>query len=219
MPRARFHRALWAATGLGALGLVGLLKLNHSEETVFEPPSRTVEPAPPCPWREPEADVPRFFPGATRWQSETRILSGLRVELTGRLGRPPAAEELLLQFHRVFRDATEVGTVLTRRVPGEHGSIELVLAVDSAGAVRGLRLQRWREPEPIRAALTNASWLRAFVGKRAGDACRPGVDLPAVPAAAQASAAAVAEGVRSLLILRDCAEHAQRGVAPVHHAP
>lgn len=219
MPRPRIHRALAAAAGLGALGLLGLFKLNHSDETVFEPPSRTVEPAPPCPWREPEADLQRFFPGATRWRTETRILSGLRVELTGRLGRPPAAEELALQLHRVFHDAREVGTVLTRRVPGQHGGIELVLAVDPGGAVRGLRLQRWREPEPVREAFTQVAWLRAFVGKHAGDACRPGVDLPAVPPAARDSAAAVAEGVRSLLILRDCAEHARQVGAPAHHEP
>src|SRR2546421_232676 len=38
-----------------------------------------LESAPLCPWREPERDLQRFFPGATGTQEQLRILSHLRL--------------------------------------------------------------------------------------------------------------------------------------------
>ena len=93
-----------------------------------------VEPAPLCPWREPERDLRRFFPGATGIHEELRILSHLRVTLRHDLGRPLTAEEMLLRPYRVVNGAESLGTVLVRRVKGEFGAIELVLAVLAGGA-------------------------------------------------------------------------------------
>jgi hypothetical protein len=165
-----------------------------------------IEAAPLCPWREPERDLQRFFPSATGAREQLRILSHLRLALIHDLGRPLTAEEFLLRPYRAVRGQERLGTILVRRVKGEFGAIELVLAVTPEGQVKGLRLQRQREPEPIAAALTSPEWLNAFRGKSADSPLRLGEDLPQVPHEAIVSAAAVADGVRSLLVLLRAAE-------------
>ena len=201
------------------VGLLGgacwLAKRPSAGEVVFEPRSQILEPAPLCPWRQPEADLHRFFPGATRWQSEIRVLSGQLLELRRRLGRDPQPEELALQVHRVFRNSEELGAVLVRCVHGEYGAIEIVLAIDPQGTVVGLELQRQREPAAIAAALTSPDWLGAFRGLRAADFAAAAPSLPAVPAQARSSADAIADGVRSLLILYQTARNGGAG-APIH---
>jgi hypothetical protein len=189
---------------------------SQPREAVFEPPSRILEAAPLCPWREPEADLPRFFPGATRQTEETRILSGRRLELIDRLGRELSPEEHALQVHRILSQDEEVGVVLTRRVRGAHGAIEIVLGVDATGAVRGVRLQRLREPSTIAELLTAPDWLAAFQGRRAADGWKVGRDLPAVSAEAQASADAIADGVRSLLVLHQAAQESATAASTGH---
>jgi hypothetical protein len=171
-----------------------------------------VESAPLCPWREPQRDLRQFFPGATGIREETRILSHLRVALIHDLGRPLTAEEMLLRPFRILMGRQPVGTVLVRRVKGEFGAIELVLAVTPDGRVRGVRLQRQREPEAVAAALTSPGWLGAFRKKSADSPLRMGEDLPTVSGEATVSAKAVEEGVRSLLILLRAAElHGREG--------
>jgi hypothetical protein len=168
-----------------------------------------VETAPLCPWREPARDLRAYFHGATGTREETLILSHLRVALIDELGRPLTAEEMVLRPQRVLRGEKVIGTVLVRRVKGEYGAIELVLAVDPAGSVRGLRVQRHREPEPVAAALIAPGWLASFQGKTADSQLQPGEDLPRVSSETRTSLTAVADGVRSLLILLRAAE--QRG--------
>jgi hypothetical protein len=171
-----------------------------------------VESAPLCPWREPQQDLQQFFPGATGIHEETRILSHLRVALLHDLGRPLTAEEMLLRPFRIMKGSEPVGTVLVRRVKGEFGAIELVLAVTPEGRVRGLRLQRQREPEAVAAVLTSPEWRGAFQEKSADSPLRVGKDLPAVSREATVSAQAIAGGVRSLLILLRAAElHGRAG--------
>jgi hypothetical protein len=210
--------------GAGALAL--LLAIagwwaaeSSSPETLFDPNIKPVPSVPLCPWREPEADLQRFFPDATHYEVETRILSGVRVELAERLRRVPSGDENALRLHRVYRDKRAVGTVLTRRVKGGHGAIELILAVDGQARVRGLRLQRLREPEFIVDALQNPAWLQAFQGKNAESLWQLGGDLPEVPAEARTSAEAIVQGARSLLILLAAAGQGDlhRQAAPASH--
>lgn len=154
-----------------------------------------------CPWREPADDLRAWFPEATDHRAETRILSGQRLALAERLGRMPDAEEHALQIHRVYQGSTALGVVLTRRVKGEYGAIEIVLAATPEGRVRGLRLQRIREPEVVREELQRAEWLGAFVGTELAGDWTLASGVPPVNPGAQVSAAAVADGVRSLLVL------------------
>jgi hypothetical protein len=174
--------------------------------------------APLCPWREPEADMKEFFPDADHYQTETRILSGLRVELAGRLGRTPTGDENVLRLYVVCSQTNAFGNLLTRRVKGTHGAVEIVLAVDLENRVRGIRLQRLREPEVIAAAVNNPGWLRSFIGKRAEDSWKLGGDIPDVSAEAHNTAAAIVEGVRSSLILLSVADESGVAIsAPSHH--
>jgi hypothetical protein len=158
-----------------------------------------------------------LFPTATGYKVETRILSGLRLELGERLGRAPAPDENAFHFYTIYREETPLGTVLTRRIKGEHGAIEMVLATDPERRVCGLHFQRLREPEPITRAIENAEWRRSFAGKRADSPWKLGEDVPAVPMEARASAEAVLEGARSLLILLETADHAQITRKAVEH--
>ena len=198
---------------LGTLGLLLTLALIawHSRQATsterVEVKSAPPQAAPPCPWREPQADLQRFFPSATQYQLETLILSGARTELAQRLGRIPTGDENALHLYRALQGATPLGCVLTRRVKGEHGAIELVLGIDSQRRVCGARLQRLREPEPVASALGRPEWLGSFIGKNVSSAWKIGVDLPQVPSAALPSAEAIVEGARSLLVLASVADH------------
>ena len=210
---------------LGFLGLAAGAALvarrvseRISSEVVSVSSIKTPEAAPLCPWREPESDLKVFFPGATRYAVETRILSGMRLELSKQLGRTPTGDENALRVYRVYHYAELVGSVLTRRVKGEHGGIELILAVDTKEIVRGLRLQRLREPAAISSALDNPSWLDLLAGKRASDPWQFDADISPVSKEAQPSAQAILEGARSSLILLAAAERAPTAtVTQTHH--
>jgi hypothetical protein len=214
----------WILPGVlsALLALSVALWLNGSSSGVkaFDPKVRPPESAPLCPWRDPVSDLKQFFPEATRHAVETRILSGQRLELAERLGRMPTGDENALHVWRVYAGVSLVGSVLTRRVKGEYGVIELVLAVEANGSVRGVRLQRLREPENIAQVLQNPNWLRSFKGRRADSLWKLGEDIPGVPAEVCASAMAMIEGARSLLILLAAGEQAisATNLAPgAHH--
>ncbi|MBV9470279.1 MAG: hypothetical protein JOZ57_13665, partial [Abitibacteriaceae bacterium] len=128
-------------------------------------------------------------------------------DIKERLGRWLTPDENPLYLHRVYRNQQPLGTILVRRVKGEYGAIEVVLAVDEQGKVRGLKLQRLREPEPIAQTLRSPHWLAAFEGQTADSHWRLGEAVPEVRAAAQPSAQAIVEGVRSSLILLDVIRH------------
>lgn len=207
--------ALAVITGAGALGAAWRLAAGGPAVPVRAAAAHaTIEAAPLCPWREPHRDLRQFFPGATGVHEETWILSHLRLALTHDLGRPLAPDEMLLRPFRIMKGGQRVGTVLVRRVKGGFGAIELVLAVAPDGRVRGLRLQRQREPEATAAALTSPRWLAAFQGESAASPLRIGTDLPAVSGEAAVSARAIAAGVRSLLILLRAAERQGREGGP-----
>src|SRR5579859_5148712 len=161
-----------------------------------------------CPWRNPEDDLKQFFPSATTTRDETLVLSGFRPAITRRLGHAPAGGDSVLRVHRVLQGETPLGVILTRNVRGESGVIELVLAVDTAGKVMGALLQRLREPDEVAHSLQGAEWLRAFCGKTADSTWQVGRDLPTVPSAARASADAIADGARTVLVLLDVGRNA-----------
>ena len=193
--------AFWCGLAALVFGIIAwrIYESSRPVEIPFETENRPAAAAPMCPWREPEQDLKRFFPEATHHKIETRILSGQRLELAERLGRAPTGDENALYLYPVYREQTQLGVVLARRVKGEFGAIELVLAVGTNQQVSGLRLQRLREPETGAAALQNPQWLGSFVGKRADSSWQP--EISGLPAEARVSAAAITEGVRSLLIL------------------
>lgn len=195
----------------GCLLLLLLLVLLGFRFSSPDLPPRTntigsVDRTPVCPWREPPRDLSALFPGATNYVVDTRILSGRMVPIQRLLGRAMTVDENPLRIFRVQREARCIGSVLVRRVKGEHGGIEIVIGVETNGAVRGVLLQSQREPEPVAQVITNAAFLGSFIGKNAASSFRLGEDLPEVTVEGRPCAQMVAEGVRSQLIVLSFAE-------------
>lgn len=188
----------------GALFLPGCSPSENGAQT--SKPAPVLESAPVCPWREPILDLGRLFPPATNYVTETRILSGLTAELRRRLGRQMTTDENPLRIHRVRHGDQTPGCVLVSRIKAEHGSIEIVTGISGNGAVRGVLIQSQREPEAVARIITSSNFLAAFAGKNAAAALRLGEDLPTVPTEARVTAQAVADGVRSQLIVLSFAE-------------
>jgi hypothetical protein len=209
--------------GAGAVAVVaGFLGLratrSSSGETLFEPKTKPAQAAPMCPWRNPQSDLSSFFPEATRWEPETHILSGRRIELAQRLGRMPTGDENVLFGYRVYGDDRPLGIVLTRRVKGQSGAIELVLATDTEQRVCGVRLQRLREPESVAHALQDPGWTKLFLGKTANSDWSDTDGFAGIPAEGKGSAEAISDGTRSLLILLAAAEQSRSPASVAEHA-
>lgn len=157
--------------------------------------------APPiCPWRDPPGDLRALFGPGASYSTEILVLSGARAWLVKHVG--PTAEPLanVLYVHRVHRGGAVVGSVLTGRARGRFGAIEVVVGVDARGGIEGVRIQRSREIGAPGRLLASGHWLAAFRGKHAGDAFRPGEDLPAAEYEAQDTARSVARKVREMLL-------------------
>ncbi len=207
--------------GLAFAALVAAVGLSWAMPRLSPPPDIPFLDTPPpadaaartesaglCPWRTPEADCRRFFPQATGWTDETLVFTRQRDALKARLGRAPTSEENILTVHRVRRGTEIAGAIVTRRVRGENGAIELVLAVNANGAAAGAKLQRLREPEAASAFLQGQSFLGAFAGRTADSPWRPGQDFPPLPEAGRVSALAILDAAHATLILLSVAKEA-----------
>jgi hypothetical protein len=205
---------------LGLLLMLAWLGYRFSvRETPSQPPNpvTSVERTPVCPWREPQQDLAILFPQATSYVLETRILSGLMVPLQKRLGRAMTVDENPLRIFRVQAQERWVGSVLLRRVKGEHGGIEIVTGVATNGTVHGVRIQSQREPESVAQSLTDSNFLNSFVGKTSASPLRAGEDLPGVASETRPTAQAIADGVRSQLIVLAFAEQSREASEVVSH--
>lgn len=208
------------SVGIGLILLTALgvrLAASRSGDKIFEVQTKPTSLAPMCPWREPAADLQEFFPTATGYGLETRILSGLRLELSQQLGRPPTAEENALQVFRILQGHEPVGEIVTRRLKGTSGAIEIVLAADTAGRILGLRLQRQREPEAVVQALRDEVWRRWFVGKDAKSPWHCDELMGRFPAEARDTAKEIVNTARSTMILLGVSERGVRRAAEQSH--
>lgn len=127
-----------------------LVSRNGSEPVPFEPKIHWREPAPVCPWRDPPGDTKKWFPNGTGYKEETCVLSHLRPELERAFQKPPEPSDLSPTVFRILSEGgVTVGTVMTRRVKGEYGAIEIAVPFDLQGTIIGIKVQRHREPEKI----------------------------------------------------------------------
>lgn len=183
-----------------AAAMVASRLTNQKDAAPFEPRSGAAEPAQLAPWIDDEKDIETFFPGADNYQTEKHPLSSQQTELAQKLGRSLEPGENLLTFHRVYTKTNPVGAVIVRRVKGEHGALDLVIAISNEEKTKGLKIQRTREPDRVLASLQNPDWLRSMVGRSASSAWGTN-DVQELPPEARASAQAIVNGVRSSLIL------------------
>src|SRR5438132_8210137 len=95
------HLIFGSGTLVLLLAIVGwrIIESSNPPEIPFETKNTPPPPAPLCPWREPESDLKVFFPDATRFELETLILSGQRLELAQGLGREQTGDENALHVH------------------------------------------------------------------------------------------------------------------------
>lgn len=184
--------------------IVWRIQVPARRHHVHAAPVAGLETSPVCPWREPLRDLRSLFPPATNYVLTPLIVSRLTVEIEKKLGRHMTADENPLRVHRVEHGGKTLGSVLVTRVKGEHGSIEIVIGVETNGRVRGVLIQSQREPDLVASALTNL--VRGFVDKTVAASFQLGDDLPDVPAEARVSAQAVATGVRDQLVVLSFAE-------------
>ena len=155
-----------------------------------------------CPWRNMHADMQEFFPGSDSAVDENLVVSSQRIAITKRLRRTPTGDENALRAYKIMRRGSYCGTVITRRVRGEYGLIELVLAVDAeSSTIKYARIQRLREPEPAASALQSDAWLRQFYGLSGDSNWQTVAHSRLLPAQALTSAEAVTDAARTALIL------------------
>jgi len=203
---------------LAFAALMGARRLSPRDEVVFEPASKPALGAPMCPWRDPEHDLTNFFPNATRCELQDRILSGERSELAQRLGRTPTGDENVLHTYRVFCGNQSAGTILTRRVKGNSGAIELVLAVNAVGEVRGVRVQRHREPAAAERLFADPNWVQLFVGRTGQSSWNDVLAFAGSDPDTQTDVRAIVDGARALLVSLEIAEHAPNAAPLAHHS-
>lgn len=190
---------LACVTLAGAAGFIGyrLLRTPAGEQIETIGVDRPLRGGPSmCPWREPELDMKAFFKGAESYRTDVLVLSHHRLEILKRLGPGSRLESNALYAHRVLHAGAVIGTVIVRRISGPHGAIEIVAAIDPAGKIAGVRIQRHREPQAVGSAITSPVWLSSFRG------VGPESDIrtPNVSASAEEAAKSIEAAVHSILI-------------------
>ena len=190
---------------------------RYAADVVSLPELSSAKPAQMCPWRNPDRDRRILFPQGTRHEARTAVLTHLFVQLKEQLGHWPSADDNPLYVYEVFDGAKPIGSIATRRVKGQHGALEIVVGTDTQGAVRGVLIQRLREPQEIESVLLKSGWLNTFRGATAHGDWNSKRHLAKVPPVARPSAKAVVEGVRSLLILINAASQTTATRSGEHH--
>lgn len=155
-----------------------------------------------CVWRKPDADIKTFFPGADSYRTELKPVGAHRAAIERTIGARLDPDEGDFKFYRILAGDRGVGTVLTHLGKGRYGAIEVVIALNPGGAVKGVRLQVVREPNGIKRQLTGEGFLGQFAGKRASDPIEVGRDIRPVPGADQSSET-VAFSVRKMLVVHE----------------
>ena len=193
-----------------------LFTTSRETNTVYEPPIKHIEPASPCPWRDADKDMTHWFPGATGYQTRDLILSDKRTEMRAQLGRELYPEEMALHTYLVMSNEVQLGTVMTRRIKGEHGAIEFAMAIDPQNKLKSLKIQRIREPDATVNDLARYNLEQRFAGFSATNNFTAEL-LPGNRTANSAHdiARAIASEVKASLVLLEAGSTA--GASPHRH--
>ncbi len=153
-----------------------------------------------CVWRKPDQDIKKYFPSADTYTTDLKVPGAKKAAIQKRIGRNLDPDEQEFKFYRVIDEGKRVGTVMTHLGKGQYGAIEIVVALDDKGRVKGVGIQRDREKK--RAELRSDKFLGQFKGKTAKDPVEIGRDIKPV-SGAEKSSETVAFSVKKLLVVYD----------------
>lgn len=154
-----------------------------------------------CVWRKPDQDIKQFYPGADTYRTDyKKVTSKQKVDIEKRIGTKLDPDESEFKFYYILKGDKQVGTILTHLGKGQYGAIEVVVALDNDGKVKGVGVQRDREKK--RAELRSEKFLGQFKGKTKNDPIKTGADIKPVQGA-EKSSETVAFSVRKLLHVLD----------------
>ena len=166
------------------------LKLEYSSKNAFASKGVAM-----IPWREPEKDIQRIFPGAQLPDTGNPSViahSRQRLSLIKKLGK---LDHNALYVHKI----SNKGVVLLRRAKGQNGAIEIVVFVTLDNKIAGIAIQRHREPDNIAKQLTSQSFLNAFNGLTAAST---------FPTFTDKSLQAASDVIRALMVEYDAGANA-----------
>jgi Na+-translocating ferredoxin:NAD+ oxidoreductase RnfG subunit len=153
-----------------------------------------------CVWRKPDQDIKKFFPGADTYKTDLKDPGSRKAAIEKRIGRKLDADEQEFKLYRVMDGGNQIGTIMTHLGKGQYGAIEIVVALDNNGRIKGVAIQRDREKK--RAELRSERFLGQFNGKTVRDPLTVGKDIKPVPGA-EKSSETVAVSVKKLLVIYD----------------
>ena len=153
-----------------------------------------------CVWRKPDQDIKQYFPGADTYKTDLKDPGSKKSVIEKRIGRKLDADEQEFKLYRIIDGGKLVGTIMTHLGKGQYGAIEIVVALDADGRVKGVGIQRDREKK--RAELRSDKFLGQFKGKTVKDPVEIGKDIKLIPGA-EKSSETVAFSVKKLLVVYD----------------
>ncbi len=152
-----------------------------------------------CVWRKPDEDIRQFFPGAETYRTDIKEPGAKREAIEKRIGAKLDSDESEFKIYRILKGGKSIGTIMTHLGKGQFGAIEVVVAIENYGKVKGVRIQRDREK--ARAALRGAAFLGQFAGKTSKDPLTVGKDIRTAAEGAEQSSQIIAFSVKKLLVL------------------
>lgn len=123
-----------------------------------------------CVWRNPERTMTRIFPDAKDYLTKTVKITPQQlatIEKTTGMAVLPGQRDVFSYYTMTGVKGEEVGTIVAVTQKGEFGAIEFVVGVDTRGVIKGLYVQRTREPDT---RFKQREFLDLFVGRNSSDA-------------------------------------------------
>jgi Na+-translocating ferredoxin:NAD+ oxidoreductase RnfG subunit len=141
-----------------------------------------------------------LFPEAARFQDRSLTLSPEQVRAVKAVSGVSGLGPRQAVWQAADAAGRPLGWFIVDRVYGKHEFITYALALDAAGAVRGLEILEYRET--YGGEIRNPRWRAQFTGKRFGAALRLDHDIKNI-SGATLSCRHVTDGVKRLLALHD----------------
>jgi len=136
-----------------------------------------------------------LFPAATRFVDRSMTLGKPQIAAIAKAAATRVMSPSLIAFD-AFGGTARLGTLFIDKVYGKHEFITYALAVDPAGAVRGVEVMDYRESYGDEIRLPK--WRAQFAGKRPGEPMRIDKEVRNI-SGATLSCVHITDGVRRLL--------------------